>query len=98
MLHYICNAMVRQSETQITFRLPKALAQRLDKLARESARPRSEILRDAIAAYMDTAVAGFDMRPSDRVKALIGSVHSGKPDLGTRHSEYVKQLLRRGRE
>ena len=97
MLHYICHAMVRQSETQITFRLPRALARRLDELARQSARPRSEVLRDAVAAYVDTAVSGLGTRPADRVKSLIGSVHSGKPDLGTRHSEYVKQLLGRRR-
>ncbi len=89
--------MARQAETQITFRLPKALADRLDRLARASARRRSELLREAAEAYVDVATATVGDRPSDRVRSLLGSVRTGIPDLAEHHSEYVKRVLRRGR-
>ena len=96
-MHYNCSAMARQSETQITFRLPRALAARLDRLARASARKRSELLRDAAEAYVDVATSAGRNPASDRVRALFGSVRTGIPDLAERHSEYMKRVLARGR-
>lgn len=86
--------MARHSEAQITFRLSRRLARRIDQLARRSGRKRSEVLRDAAAAYVEFADATEP--PAGRVRDLIGSVESGIPDLAERHSAYLKKLLAHG--
>ena len=35
-------------------------------------------------------------KPAERVRSLIGSLHSGVPDLVDRHREYVIKALKRG--
>jgi len=89
--------MVRRSDTQITFRLSRDLARRIDRLARGARRRRSEVLREAAEAYVELAEGGTGDRPTQRVRDLIGSLKTGVPDLAARHSEYLKHTLRRGR-
>jgi predicted DNA-binding protein len=96
-VHYIGDAMARQGDAQVTFRLNRDLARRIDRLAREAGRRRSEVLREAAEAYVDLAEGGTDERPAERVRDLIGSLRSGVPDLAARHSEYLQRTLRRGR-
>ena len=89
--------MARASETQVTFRLPRALANRLDRLARATSKRRSQLLREAAEVYVDIVAAEPGDRPAERVRGLIGSLHTGVPDLAERHGDYVKRVLRRGR-
>jgi hypothetical protein len=37
------------------------------------------------------------VRPIERVRDLLGSIASGRSDLGRRHREYLIRRLRRGR-
>lgn len=81
-------------ERQLTLRVPADLAARLERSARRLKRKRSEVVRDALEQYLDSEP---QVRPIERVRDLLGSVASGKPDLGQRHRAYLIQRLRRGR-
>jgi metal-responsive CopG/Arc/MetJ family transcriptional regulator len=81
-------------ERQLTMRLPADLATKLERSAKRLKRKRSEVVREALEQYLDTVP---EVHPIERVRDLIGSVASGRPDLGQRHREYLTRRLRRGR-
>ena len=81
-------------ESQLTLRLPAALAEKLESSARRLKRKRSDVVRQALEQYLDTEP---EVRPIERVRDLLGRVESGVPDLGQRHREYLIRRLRRGR-
>jgi metal-responsive CopG/Arc/MetJ family transcriptional regulator len=81
-------------ERQLTMRLPADLATKLERSAKRLKRKRSEVVREALEQYLDTQP---EVRPIERVRDLLGSVASGRPDLGHRHREYLTRRLRRGR-
>ena len=81
-------------ERQLTMRLPAALAEKLERSARRLKRKRSEVVRQAVEHFLDTQP---EVRPIERVRDLLGSVESGRPDLGQRHRDYLIRRLRRGR-
>lgn len=81
-------------DAQITVRLPEELADRLDRLAAERGVRRSQLVREAIRAYLEHPEgAGAGERPFDRVRDLAGVVYGGPPDLGARHREYLKEIF-----
>ena len=81
-------------ERQLTMRLPAALAEELERSARRLKRKRSEVVREALEHFLDTQP---EVRPIERVRDLLGSIESGRPDLGRRHRDYLIRRLRRGR-
>jgi metal-responsive CopG/Arc/MetJ family transcriptional regulator len=81
-------------ERQLTMRLPADLAAKLERSAKRLKRKRSEVVREALEQYLDTQP---EVRPIERVRDLLGSVASGRPDLGQRHRDYLIRRLRRGR-
>ena len=81
-------------ERQLTMRLPADLATKLERSARRLKRNRSEVVREALEQYLDTLP---EVHPIERVRDLLGSVASGRPDLAQRHREYLALRLRRGR-
>ena len=81
-------------ERQLTMRLPQELATKLERSAKRLKRKRSEVVREALEQYLDTQP---EVRPIERVRDLLGSVASGRPDLGQRHREYLNRRLRRAR-
>jgi metal-responsive CopG/Arc/MetJ family transcriptional regulator len=81
-------------ERQLTMRLSANLATKLERAAKRLKRKRSEVVREALEQYLDTQP---EVRPIERVRDLLGSVASGRPDLGQHHREYLKRRLRRGR-
>ncbi len=81
-------------ESQITLRLPAALAEKLERAARRQKRKRSDVVRQALEQFLDTEP---EVRPIERVRDLLGSIESGVPDLGQRHREYLVRRLRRGK-
>ena len=81
-------------ERQLTMRLPAALAEKLERSARRLKRKRSEVVRQAVEHFLDTQP---QVRPIERVRDLLGSIESGRPDLGQRHRDYLIRRLRRGR-
>ena len=81
-------------DSQLTLRLPGALAEKLERSARRLKRKRSDVVRHALEQFLDTEP---EIRPIERVRDLLGRVESGVPDLGQRHREYLIRRLHRGR-
>ena len=81
-------------ESQLTMRLPADLAAKLERSAKRLKRKRSEVVRAALEQYLSTEP---EVHPIERVRDLLGSVASGRPDLGQRHRDYLVRRLRRGR-
>lgn len=84
-----------RADAQVTFRLPKAVADRLERLATVRGVQRSDLLRQAAERLLaeDQSVA---LR-YDLVKDLLGSVRSGVGDLGANHRKHLKRAFGRGR-
>src|SRR5438445_5700849 len=83
-------------ERQLTLRMPANLATKLDRVARQTRRRRSEVVRLALEQFLSEADTKVERRPIDLVRDLLGSMDSGVPDLGQRHREYLLKRLRRG--
>ena len=81
-------------ENQLTLRLPAELAAKLARSAEQLKRKRSEVVRAALEQYLNTEP---NVRPIEQVRDLLGSVASGRTDLGQRHRDYLMRRLRRGR-
>ncbi|HEX4841357.1 MAG TPA: hypothetical protein VFV60_04255, partial [bacterium] len=73
------------------------LATKLDRVARDTRRKRSEVVRLALEQFLGEVdiKAKAERRPFDLVRDLLGSVESGVPDLGQRHRDYLLRRLRR---
>lgn len=80
-------------ESQLTLRLPVALAEKLERSAKRLKRKRSDVVRQALEQFLDTGPEG---RPIDRVRDLLGGVETGVSDLGQRHREHLIRRLRSG--
>jgi metal-responsive CopG/Arc/MetJ family transcriptional regulator len=92
-VHYDCITMASQ---QVVFRLSDDLADELERYATRTRRRRSEILRDALRAYLPRT-GGAHQKPAERVAHLIGAVETGQPDLAENSRRYILESLRRGR-
>jgi hypothetical protein len=77
--------------------MPIDLADRLDRVARQTRRKRSAVVRLALEQFLDDPGLRTAPRPIDLVRDLLGSVESGVPDLGQRHRDYLLRRLRRAR-
>ena len=78
-------------ESQLTLRLPGALASKLDRSAKRLRRKRSDVVRLALEQFLD---ATPEIRPVERVRDLLGSIEIGVPDLGQDHGEHLIRRLR----
>ncbi len=77
---------------QLTVRLPDDLDRALKAASRRMQRKSSEIVRLALREFLGTPGRPRG-RPIDRVRALIGTLESGVPDLAARHREYIVRSL-----
>ena len=84
-------------EWQLTLRMPADLATKLDRVARQTRRRRSEVVRLALEQFLGEADTKVERRPIELVRDLLGTAASGLPDLGQRHRDYLLKRLRRGR-
>jgi predicted DNA-binding protein len=82
-------------ESQITIRLPETLRRRLDRMAKNVGRRRSDLARLAVQRYLDELEGASAPRPYERVRDLLGSVDSGVSDLGSRHRDHLLAYFRR---
>jgi len=82
-------------ESQITIRLPETLRRRLDRMAKNVGRRRSDLARLAVQRYLDEFEGASAPRPYERVRDLLGSVDSGVSDLGSRHRDHLLAYFRR---
>lgn len=80
--------------TQISLRLPEPLFKRLNQEARRRRLRRSDLVRQALEAFLDGGMILGTDRPYDRVRDLVGRLSGGPPDLGERHREYLRDLIR----
>ena len=78
-------------EGQITVRLPGDLMAALERIALRRGVRRSQLVREAIRAFLELPADPQIERPFDRVRDLEGAVYGGPPDLGARHREYLKE-------
>ena len=84
-----------RADAQVTFRLPRAVAEKLEHVASLRGVQRSDLLRQAaerLLAEHEEVTSRFE-----RVKDLVGSVRSGVRDLGTNHRKHLKRGFGRGR-
>jgi hypothetical protein len=81
---------------QITVRLSADLRAALRRACRQLQRKNSEVVRMALEAFLHVGDR-TNGKPSARVRALIGSLNSGVPDLAERHRDYLIKTLKRGR-
>ncbi len=81
-------------ERQLTLQMPANLATKLDRVAQDTRRKRSEVVRLALEQFLGEADTKAERRPIDLVRDLLGSV-DGIPDLGQRHRDYLLRRLRR---
>lgn len=80
--------------TQISLRLPDQLFRHIDQEARRRRMRRSDLVRQALEAFLKGQTVNVADRPYDRVRDLIGRVSGGPPDLGERHREYLRAVIR----
>ena len=78
---------------QISLRLPEALLRRIDREARKQRVRRSDLVRQALEAFLNSQAAVVGDQPYNRVRDLVGSLSGGPPDLGERHREYLRGLI-----
>ena len=69
----------------------------IDRRARKRRRSRAEIIRGALAAFLELPDGALDGHPAERVRDLIGSVDGLPRDLASRSDRYLADLGRRRR-
>jgi len=77
-------------ETQLTVRLPADLTGKIKQRAKQLRLKKADIVRQALVAYLEGPEETD--RPYDRVKHLIGSVHSGIGDFAARRDEIIRTI------
>lgn len=80
-------------EAQISVRLHEPLLKRLNREARKRQVRRSDLVREAIEAFLSREAAGINNLPYERVRDLVGSLSGGPPDLGEQHRKYLLDLI-----
>ena len=75
--------MSDMSSQRITFRVPRSLGDRLKKHAEIKGRPESELVRDALASYLDADPVFKSAYELARDAGLIGCVQTAPRDLST---------------
>jgi metal-responsive CopG/Arc/MetJ family transcriptional regulator len=84
-------------ERQLTLRMPADLATKLERVARQTKRRRSDVVRLALEQFLGEADTKTERSPFELVQDLIGTTASGVSDLGQRHRDYLLKRLRRAR-
>ncbi|MBI2895359.1 MAG: CopG family transcriptional regulator [Deltaproteobacteria bacterium] len=77
----------------LSVRLDSETARRLEALADEERKPRSEVVREAIRARIGSRPIA-PLRPFDVVADRVGCADSGRIDLSTRASVIIRERLR----
>ncbi len=75
----------------------RALDERTRAVLRARQRPRADVIRAALTAYVELPDGVLDERPVERVRDLLGSVEGMPVDLATHADRYLADLGRRRR-
>ena len=78
---------------QISVRLYEPLLKQLNREARKRRVRRSDLVREALEAFLSREVAAICSRPYERVRDLVGSLTGGPPGLGAQHRKYLRDLI-----
>jgi metal-responsive CopG/Arc/MetJ family transcriptional regulator len=81
----------------LSIRLDTRTASTVDRVAAQTGKTKSEIVREALAGYIEK-VDKKSERPFDKVAHLIGSCDSGGMQLSTRTGEKFTAMLIRERD
>jgi len=79
-------------ERQVSIRLPTPLLNELDRRARRRRRPRADVIRAALAAYIALPDGALEEYPAERVRDLLGSVQGLPADLASNANQYLADL------
>jgi Arc/MetJ-type ribon-helix-helix transcriptional regulator len=80
----------------VTLRLDERTRERVARIARKNNLSASEVIRQAIDAWIDRHEAGA--APYTAAADLIGCVHGGNPGRSTSTGKQFKALLKTGRK
>ncbi len=83
----------RMTARILSVRLDFETARRLEELAGEERKPKSEVVREAIRARVESRPV-VPLRPFDVVADRVGCADSGRTDLSSRASEIFRERLR----
>jgi predicted transcriptional regulator len=87
--------MAQRADAQLTFRLSKAIAGDLSRIAARRGLQRSDLLRQVVEQMVaEEAQASSHF---ERVKDLIGAANTGQPDLGSEHRRHLRNGFGRDR-
>ncbi len=78
---------------QISVRLQELLLKQLNREARKRRIRRSDLVREALEAFLSGEVVRIDSLPYERVHDLVGSLSGGPLDLGEQHRKYLRDLI-----
>ena len=81
-------------ERQVSIRLPTRLLNELDRRARSRRRPRADVIRAALTAYVELPDGALEQSPAERVRDLLGAVEGLPADLATHTDRYLADLGR----
>lgn len=81
-------------ERPISIRLPAELLDEIDRRARRRRRRRSDVIREALARFLELPEGVLDGRPAERVRDLIGSVGRLPADLSSHPRRYLADFGR----
>ena len=86
--------LIAEMERQVSIRLPTRLLNELDRRARRRRRPRADVIRAALSAYVELPDGVLEQSPAERVRDLLGSVESLPTALATHADRYLADLGR----
>ena len=82
-------------QSQLTVRLSDDIERELSSYARKLRLKRSDIVRMALERFFRESFIREEQSPYERVSNLIGSVESGKPDLGQAHRKHLIKKVKK---
>lgn len=77
---------------QVSIRLPGPMLAELDRRAKRHRRARTDVIRDALRAYLDLPEGALQRRPVDRIRHLLGAIDGLPSDLAGRADDYLEDL------
>jgi hypothetical protein len=80
---------------QLTVRMPDEYESLLDRLAKEMALKRSDIVRMALKHFFEEHQESPVQTPFQKVRHLLGVAESGIKDLGKNHRAYLINKIRK---
>jgi metal-responsive CopG/Arc/MetJ family transcriptional regulator len=85
--------VLHDSVSTTSIRLPAELTDVLDRIANQRGTTRSEVIREAIEAYLSHLTQGEAPDRLTLARRLVTYEGSGKKDLGSRSEEHLREIF-----